>query len=82
MKTVQKFREGPTRLFMLSLVPLALGLLVSLCSADCGDGRLDLPVEECDDGNFVNGDGCSNCNIDRFYVCVEVPGRPSHCLST
>lgn len=28
----------------------------------CGDGMLQQPEEECDDGNFTNGDGCeSNC---------------------
>jgi cysteine-rich repeat protein len=25
----------------------------------CGDGELDPPYEECDDGNAQNGDGCS-----------------------
>lgn len=25
----------------------------------CGDGTVDFPVEECDDGNLVDGDGCS-----------------------
>jgi cysteine-rich repeat protein len=29
----------------------------------CGDGYID-PLEECDDGNMINGDGCfSNCTI-------------------
>jgi len=26
----------------------------------CGDGVVQEPDEECDDGNFVNGDGCSS----------------------
>ena len=25
----------------------------------CGDGKINLPAEECDDGNIVDGDGCS-----------------------
>jgi cysteine-rich repeat protein len=33
----------------------------------CGDGNQDLQepgVEECDDGNTVAGDGCTNCTMD------------------
>jgi len=35
----------------------------------CGDGFLyTLP---CDDGNLVNGDGCSSlCNVETDYTCV------------
>ncbi len=31
----------------------------------CGDGIVNSPGEECDDGNAVAGDGCTNCTIDR-----------------
>lgn len=35
----------------------------------CGDSRKD-ENEECDDGNFNNGDGCSqNCIIEKNYHC-------------
>jgi len=27
---------------------------------ECGNGVLDLPFEQCDDGNFINDDGCNN----------------------
>ncbi len=47
------------------------GILVSgssLRAADtgiCGDGGID-PGEQCDDGNLVNGDGCSNtCTLEQ-----------------
>jgi cysteine-rich repeat protein len=31
----------------------------------CGDGYLFGGIEECDDGNFMNGDGCdSNCSLE------------------
>ena len=31
----------------------------------CGDGFVDGPGEECDDGNVENGDGCdSTCNSE------------------
>jgi cysteine-rich repeat protein len=33
------------------------------CPVICGDGYID-PLEECDDGNVINGDGCfSNCIV-------------------
>ena len=36
----------------------------SLACGCCGDGHLD-PGEECDDGNRINGDGCSaDCKIE------------------
>lgn len=37
----------------------------------CGDGFADVESgEECDDGNLVDGDGCTkNCLIERFYKC-------------
>jgi proprotein convertase subtilisin/kexin type 5 len=34
------------------------------CEAICGDGILMNDYERCDDGNNLNGDGCSSsCNI-------------------
>jgi cysteine-rich repeat protein len=40
------------------------------CQEICGDGiRLSL-ILECDDGNNVSGDGCSqNCEVEFLYVC-------------
>ena len=36
------------------------------CGGFCGDGTLD-PGEECDDGNNVDGDGCSaDCTVEGF----------------
>lgn len=47
------------------------------CSSDCqflahcGDGIFDAAHEACDDGNTVNGDGCSSeCKIESGYACV------------
>jgi cysteine-rich repeat protein len=34
-------------------------------AARCGDGMLD-PMEQCDDGNDVPGDGCTECRRDAF----------------
>jgi fibro-slime domain-containing protein len=45
------------------------------CASACGDG-FKLPTdtaEECDDGNSVDGDGCSStCQIELGFECVEV----------
>ncbi|MDY7225554.1 Ig-like domain-containing protein [Hyalangium rubrum] len=47
-----------------------------LLIAVCGDGIFD-PGETCDDGNTVQGDGCSpTCAIEVGYVCS---GAPSVC---
>jgi cysteine-rich repeat protein len=47
------------------------------CSTACGDGRLD-PGEDCDDGNLVNGDGCSSsCKKEDGFVCSIVTTQDS-----
>ena len=44
----------------------------------CGDGILEGP-EECDDGNTVDGDGCSNnCTLEYGYSCIGKKCR-SYC---
>lgn len=39
----------------------------------CGDGRASIPANEaCDDGNAVNGDGCSDtCVIESGWECPD-----------
>ena len=45
------------------------GLCVS--NATCGDGVLD-PGEACDDGNPLDGDGCSSkCTVEAGYYCFD-----------
>ncbi|MCH2108718.1 MAG: DUF4215 domain-containing protein [Polyangiaceae bacterium] len=40
------------------------------CTSDCGDGILLGDLEECDDGNLLDGDGCnSSCQIEEGYLC-------------
>ena len=54
----------------------------SLCSETCGDGkRFTLP---CDDGNNINGDGCSNdCQIEVGYTCTGgSPNSRDSCTKT
>ena len=64
------------------------GTATSICSAQCtvtacGDGVADVSTgEQCDDGNKINGDGCSNsCQIeericDGSCACVGVDIQP------
>lgn len=40
-------------------------------AASCGDGSVHVGVEGCDDGNAVDGDGCTGCVLD---VCGD--GKP------
>lgn len=45
--------------------------------AICGDSKLFFP-EKCDDGNLLNGDGCSNlCIIENGYKCFNAPSNCS-----
>ncbi|WP_437792108.1 DUF4215 domain-containing protein [Sorangium sp. So ce693] len=51
--------------------PYTLDLLFS--PAMCGDGIVS-PPEECDDGNTVNGDGCSaECILELDDICADAP---------
>lgn len=44
----------------------------------CGSGQLDVG-EECDDGDGVDGDGCSRfCSVEAGFTCN---GQPSNCVS-
>jgi len=40
------------------------------CIAVCGNGNLE-PKEECDDGNLVNGDGCTNLCKKENVTCGD-----------
>jgi len=40
---------------------------LGLCATECGDGILVEGVEVCDDGNLIDGDGCSSvCEIETI----------------
>ncbi len=46
-------------------------LLVKRWIPQCGDGILD-ENEECDDGNLIPADGCSdNCTVETGFFCAE-----------
>lgn len=43
-----------------------------ICEDDCGNGIINLrgAEQECDDGNFINNDGCSaTCKIESGFNC-------------
>lgn len=50
------------------------------CVEICGDGKLFSLA--CDDGNSVDGDGCSSsCEIESYYACASgTATTPSHCV--
>lgn len=51
----------------------------SSCSLNCGD-KYVLPQEGCDDGNLVNGDGCSStCKVEKYWSCVGAYSAGSTC---
>jgi cysteine-rich repeat protein len=51
----------------------------SLCLPECGDKITISPWEECDDGNFRNGDGCDGqCQLEADYTCTVT--EPSQCV--
>ncbi|MCB9753149.1 MAG: hypothetical protein H6713_24600 [Myxococcales bacterium] len=39
----------------------------------CGDGELEAPAEECDDGNSINGDGCNDdCQVSGKLIWSDL----------
>ncbi|CAD8085139.1 unnamed protein product [Paramecium primaurelia] len=56
-------------------------LYYNACIAQCGDGYYVKSVEDCDDGNHVNGDGCNiYCQIETDYQCQNKEGSYSLCV--
>lgn len=46
----------------------------------CGDGSKSL-FEDCDDGNTLNGDGCSStCEIEQGWNCESIDHGTSFCV--
>src|SRR5688572_9234493 len=50
-------------------------------TGNCGDNVLDPPIEECDDGDRDDGDGCdSDCQLEPVGLsCGDVPGPGEVC---
>jgi large repetitive protein len=52
------------------------------CLETCGDGILfsQKSGHQCDDGNIIDGDGCSSqCKIERGWVCNTEGTKPTVC---
>lgn len=48
---------------------------ITLIGDYCGDKIIQTEHEQCDDGNFVNKDGCDNCIIEnKFYLDLDSDG--------
>ena len=46
----------------------------------CGDG-INLGLLECDDGNNINGDGCSaDCRIEKGFKCYKRTKKADLCV--
>jgi len=53
--------------------------IIDCAATGCGDGNVD-PGEECDDGNNIDGDGCSaNCVEEYCGDGIVQPGLGEHC---
>ncbi|HEY5958046.1 MAG TPA: DUF4215 domain-containing protein, partial [Polyangiaceae bacterium] len=50
---------------------------VGACKSVCGDGILLRGTEQCDDGNSLDGDGCSStCKHEPGYTCASAYDSP------
>jgi len=76
-------KNGVTEMDGLVFAQAMYGIVLSCGQGPSGcvvDGILST-LEECDDGNSTDDDGCTACKIDQGYVCVDPrgPDRPSVC---
>ncbi|CAD8185229.1 unnamed protein product [Paramecium octaurelia] len=52
-----------------------------LCINQCGNAKLQYQYEQCDDGNTIGGDGCSqSCTIENQFICETIEAQQSECL--
>jgi cysteine-rich repeat protein len=67
---------GPVTVVVEALDPLApssFAATVAFQPEGCGDGAREAP-EECDDGNVLDGDGCSaKCTVEWASLCPALP---------
>lgn len=55
------------------------GVAADAAPARCGDGIVRGPMEACDDGDRMDGDGCSrDCALEPGFTCA---GAPSSCTN-
>ncbi|CAD8157761.1 unnamed protein product [Paramecium pentaurelia] len=55
-------------------------IIDNACVSQCGNGKLINQYEECDDGNYYGGDGCSSfCQIENSFQCLNQENQISLC---
>ena len=63
----------------LAVPPYPCGMYGDVCKPECGDGLLvgiELERGYCDDGNRIEGDGCSSsCSVECGYNCSTAQGK-------
>ena len=72
------------KISLLIIVGILLIGVVQACYPYCGDGIVNQWWEECDDGNNINGDGCSStCKIEEEcpgdYDCDGILDEEDNC---
>jgi fibro-slime domain-containing protein len=63
-------------------LPDAQAFETPIVVGNCGNGTLENPPEECDDGNTTDGDGCTRlCQIEAGWTCPNAgqPCNPPKC---
>ena len=67
---------------ILNLRSMIVERCIDLEMVGCGDGsKISMNNEQCDDGNFINGDGCSKtCQIETYWNCTTEEGELSTCV--
>lgn len=51
--------------------------------SSCGNWTLESPIEQCDDGNTNNGDGCTSaCVVENDWTCTWTPSSCSFCATS
>jgi len=68
--TTPMWTTGCTRLLLVSALLLALGPALPAAAQTCGDGIVE-GLEQCDDGNVVPGDGCSEFCLTEATNCLN-----------
>jgi fibro-slime domain-containing protein len=57
------------------------GGVTAACQTPCGDANID-PGEDCDDGNQVDGDGCSKaCKVEGGFTCAAEEHKDTQACS-
>jgi len=65
--TLPTFKDGDS-----NADPVSICGAPEVCTLECGDGGLAPVTEECDDGNNLDGDGCSAiCTLEPGPLCGD-----------